>query len=97
MPEQEFLPPRPSARSPFPDRDDEDLPPWANLPPVRPARDGPGAEGDEDVPRAQPRGSRGPGGRALRAAARRRRRWLVMAGGLAPLLNLRRVRIVAAA
>jgi len=85
VPEQEFLPPRPSARSPFADRDDEDLPPWANLPPVRPAPQwaGPEAEGDEDVPSAQPRGSRGPGGRALRAAARRRRRWLVMAGGLA--------------
>ena len=82
MPEQEFLPPRPSARSHFPDRDDEDPPPWAKLPPVRPPRE---ADGDEDAPRAQPRGPRGPrgpGGRALRAAARRRRRWLVLAGGL---------------
>ncbi len=34
MPEQEFLPPRPPARSYRPDRDDEDPPPWANLPPV---------------------------------------------------------------
>ncbi len=84
MPVQEFRPPRPSARSPFPDRDDEDLPPWANMPPVRPAPqwDGPEPEGDKDVPSTQPHGSRGPGGRALRAAARRRRRWLVMAGGL---------------
>ncbi len=132
MPEQEFLPPRPSARSYSPDRDDEDPPPWANLPPVRPARprrpaggghpagpgrpsggqadaadrlgsadpgrvsgppqgepapqwaewDEPEADSGEDVPPAQPRGSRGPGGRALRAAARRRRRWFVMTGGL---------------
>ncbi len=36
MPDQEF--PRPSARSYRPDRDDEDPPPWANLPPVRPTR-----------------------------------------------------------
>ena len=38
MPEQEFLPPRPPARSYRPDRDDEDPPPWANLPPVGPTR-----------------------------------------------------------
>jgi hypothetical protein len=73
VPEQEFLPPRPSARSYRPYPDDTEPPPWANLPPVRPARQ------DEDAPRAQPRR---PGGRALRAAARRRRRWLVLAGGL---------------
>jgi len=152
VPEQEFLPPRPSGRSYPPDRDDEEPPPWANLPPVRPARprppgspggpgarpggpggpaspgsrtwpgpehpggpelpagpggtadpagftdprqgsgprqgepapqwaewDGPEADGDDEVPRAQPRR---PGGRALRAAARRRRRWLMMAGSL---------------
>ena len=35
-----------------------------------------------EVPPTKPRGSRGPGGRALRAAARRRRRWVVMAGAL---------------
>jgi hypothetical protein len=49
VPEQEFLPPRPPARwhrsgppGPGPDgrrgRPDEDPPPWANLPPVRPTR-----------------------------------------------------------
>ena len=38
MPEQEFLPPRRLARSYRPDRDDEDPPPWADLPPVSPAR-----------------------------------------------------------
>jgi len=38
VPEQEFLPPRPSGGSYRPDRDDEDPPPWADLPPVRPAR-----------------------------------------------------------
>ncbi len=87
MPEQEFLPPRPSARSYRHDLDDEEPPPWANLPPVRPGRQddqvpswaGPEADDGEDAPRARPRER---GGRALRAAARRRRRWLVMAGGL---------------
>src|ERR1700729_1103676 len=34
VPDQEF--PRPSARSYGPDRDDEDPPPWANLPPGPP-------------------------------------------------------------
>ncbi len=38
MPEQEFPPLRRPARSYRPDRDDEDPPPWADLPPVRPAR-----------------------------------------------------------
>ncbi len=38
MPEQEFPPPRPSAGSYRPDRGDEDPPPWADLPPVRPVR-----------------------------------------------------------
>ena len=116
MPDQEF--PRPSARSYRPDRDDEDPPPWANMPPVRPTRprhlagaanpsgsgrpagdtqpggpsgrispeypqwDEPETDGDPDTPPAQPPGSRGPGGRALRAAARRRRRWFIMAGTL---------------
>jgi hypothetical protein len=52
VPEQEFLPPRPPARfhrsgpaGPGPDgrrgRQDEDPPPWASLPPVRPAADYP--------------------------------------------------------
>jgi len=50
----------------------EPVPQWAEW-------DGPEADGDDEVPRAQPRR---PGGRALRAAARRRRRWLMMAGGL---------------
>ena len=70
MPEQEFLPPRPSARSYLPDRGEEDPPPWA----------GPGTDDGEDEPQAQPRG---PGGRAIRAAARKRRRWFFMTGGLA--------------
>ena len=78
MPEQEFLPPRPSARSYRPDRDDEDPPPWANLPPVRPAH--------EDVPPAAPREPRGPGRRALRGAARRRRRLFVMVGSVVVVL-----------
>jgi len=71
VPEQEYLPPRQPvdpAGSYRPDRDEEDPPPWADLPPVRPATP---ADGNEDVPR--------PGGRAMRAAARRRRRWLVLA------------------
>ena len=46
MPEQEYLPPRrpgDPARSYRPDLDEEDPPPWADLPPVRPARPaGPG-------------------------------------------------------
>jgi len=46
VPEQEYLPPRrrgDPARSYRPDRDEEDPPPWADLPPVRPARPaGPG-------------------------------------------------------
>ena len=40
MPEQEFQPPRRLARPYRPDRDDDEPPPWANLPPVRPARSG---------------------------------------------------------
>jgi hypothetical protein len=38
VPEQEFQPPRRLARPYRPDRDDDEPPPWANLPPVRPAR-----------------------------------------------------------
>ena len=40
MPEQEFPPPRRLARPYRPDRDDEEPPPWANMPSVRPARPG---------------------------------------------------------
>ena len=40
MPEQEFPPPRRLARPYRPDRDDDEPPPWANLPPVGPARSG---------------------------------------------------------
>lgn len=40
MPEQEFQPPRRLARPYRPDHDDDEPPPWANLPPVRPARSG---------------------------------------------------------
>jgi len=89
VPEQEFLPPRRPAgsRGPGPHgrhaHQDEDPPPWATLPPVRPAR--PDADGEEQAPPGPRRapGGRAPGGRALRAAARRRRRWLVLLAGLA--------------
>ncbi len=87
MPEQEYLPPRRSGdpvRSYRRDRDEDDPPPWADLPPVRPAAPAsPGWEGPEaDASgEAAPRPGRG-GGRAMRAAARKRRRWLVLAGGL---------------
>ena len=59
MPEQEFPPPRPPARPYRPGRDEEDPPPWANLPPVRPARPRRPAGG------GHPAGPRGPasGGR----------------------------------
>jgi hypothetical protein len=40
VPEQEFPPPRRLARPYRPDRDDDEPPPWANLPPVVPARSG---------------------------------------------------------
>ena len=86
MPEQEYLPPRQPvdpAGSYRPDRDEEDPPPWADLPPVRPATPAsPGGEGPgADENGAVPRSGRG-GGRAMRAAARKRRRWVVLAGGL---------------
>jgi hypothetical protein len=86
VPEQEYLPPRRSGdpvRSYRPDPDEEDPPPWADLPPVRPATPaGPGWEGPEaDENQEVPRPGRG-GGRAMRAAARKRRRWLLLAGGL---------------
>jgi len=57
--EQEFPPPRRLARPYRPDRDDEEPPPWANLPPVRPGR--PGSPG-------RPAGSTGPGGPGGRPA-----------------------------
>ena len=68
MPEQEFLPPRPPARfhrpgNPGPDGpagyQEEDPPPWANLPRVRPARSaGPGPAGPGGWPGADyPAGS----------------------------------------
>src|SRR6266704_3026844 len=66
--EQEFPPPRHPARSYRPDRDDEDPPPWADLPPVRPARTGrpasggyPAAPGRSGAPAGRPAGA--PGGR----------------------------------
>ena len=40
MPEQDFQPPRRLARPYRPAHDDDEPPPWANLPPVRPARSG---------------------------------------------------------
>jgi len=94
--EQDFPPPRRLARPYRPDRDDEEPPPWANLPPVRSARSDPGQ--DEPVPQwaqwdgpeadaeeAAPPRPREPGGRALRAAARRRRRWYIASGGVVVL------------
>ena len=54
MPEQEFPPPRRLARPYRPDRDDEEPPPWANLPPVRPA--GPGRSTGPGDPGGRPAG-----------------------------------------
>jgi len=52
VPEQEFQPPRRLARPYRPDRDDDEPPPWANLPPVRPARSGrPAGPGHPPGPR----------------------------------------------
>ena len=52
MPEQEFPPPRRLARPYRPDRDDDEPPPWANLPPVSPARSGrPPGPGHSAAPR----------------------------------------------
>ena len=127
MPEQEFLPSRPPVRFQRPGPGDrgpdgpagdqeEDPPPWANLPPVRPARPagpggrqppsgaagphqqeqlpqwaGPDAAAEDETLRDQPHAPGGPAGRpaargrARRAAARRRRRWLIMAVGLVVL------------
>jgi hypothetical protein len=75
VPEQDFPPPRRLARPYRPDHDDEEPPPWANLPPVRLA----------DAEEAAPPRPREPGGRAQRAAARRRRRWWYIAGGVVVL------------
>ena len=62
MPEQEFPPPRRLARPYRPDRDDEEPPPWADLPSVRPVRTGrPGLPGRPDGP-GSPAGPGGPGG-----------------------------------
>jgi hypothetical protein len=60
VPEQEFPPPRRLARPYRPDRDDEEPPPWADLPPVRPVR-----TGRPDTPGhpAGPGRPGGPGGR----------------------------------
>src|ERR1700748_3614197 len=92
VPEQDSPPPRRLARPYRPGRDDEEPPPWANMPPVRPAgrsgghrrpedpEDGfrgqqPEDDAEEAFPPSPAREPRRPGGRALRAAARRRRRW----------------------
>jgi len=61
----------------------DSLPPWADLPPARPARAGRASVDDGETPpdaRAEPAtGPRTPpGGRALRAAARKRRRLLIL-------------------
>jgi hypothetical protein len=65
----------------------DSLPPWADLPPVRPARAGRGSvDAGQLPPDAGPEPAAGrstgprtaPGGRALRAAARKRRRLLVL-------------------
>src|SRR5215813_740229 len=70
VPEQEFQPPRRLARPYRPDHDDEEPPPWANLPPVRPARSGrpagpghPAGPGRPGGPGGRPAGAGGPGGR----------------------------------
>jgi hypothetical protein len=144
VPEQEFLPPGRRARpdGPGPAGPQGEDPPWANMPPIRPARppghagpgrmspeyplgswqtaDPPGTTGParitgpagpadprglaEPVPdgeapgeawpeadrfedEAPPPGSpRVQGGRARRAAARKRRQWYLLAGGLAGLI-----------
>jgi hypothetical protein len=77
VPEQEYLPLPPYD----PDRGDEDLPPWADLPPVL----GPRRPRPEDEAQAPAAPRRVPGGRAMRAAARRRRRWFIMLGTLVVL------------
>jgi hypothetical protein len=59
-------------------------PPRPAARPYRPGRDDEDPPPAEETPRAEPRPAYSrPGGRALRAAARRRHRWFVMAGGVA--------------
>jgi hypothetical protein len=65
VPEQEFPPLRRSSRSYRPDRDEEEPPPWANLPPVRPPRSRPGGDpaavpGGRHVAPGGPDGTDGP-------------------------------------
>jgi hypothetical protein len=64
VPEQEFPPPRRLARPYRPGRDDEEPPPWADLPPVRPVRpgrpDGPGHPVGPGGPGGRPAGLAGP-------------------------------------
>jgi len=57
VPEQDFPPPRRLARPYRPDRDDEEPPPWASMPSVRPARSDRPA-----VPAGRPGGHRRPEG-----------------------------------
>jgi hypothetical protein len=58
VPEQDPIPPRRAARRHSPGEDDE-VPPWANLPPVRPRR---GAAGSGGAPHRGPRPHRDPDG-----------------------------------
>src|SRR5256885_173734 len=76
VPEPEFPPPRRLARNYRPDHDDDDPPPWADLPSVRPARtprpaDGgyPGVPGHPGAPRPPAPGAAGPAGRPAGAGA----------------------------
>src|SRR5947209_10418768 len=82
VPEQEFPPPRRLARSHRadggdyrPDRDDDDPPRWANMPPVRPASAPrpsagyPGVPGRPGAPGGQPASAGVPGGRPASAGA----------------------------
>ncbi len=62
MPEQEFPPPRRLARPYRPDHDDEEPPPWADLPPVRPVRTGRPDTPGHPAGHGRPRGPGGPGG-----------------------------------
>ena len=62
MPEQEFPPPRRLARPYRHDRDDEEPPPWANMPSVSPARSG--RPGGHRRPEGPETGYGGPGPQA---------------------------------
>jgi hypothetical protein len=68
VPEQEFPPPHRLARPYRPDRDDEEPPPWANMPSVRPARSGRHAGPGDPVDPGRPGGPSGPGGPGSRSA-----------------------------